>query len=145
MTSEARGKMSVLTVSMLIVVTTFGLANVIDNLVELGLPAIPSWIAVGVLYFLPMANHNTGSIVNSMASVQWASSIRDYLACETVWFKGDWMDDVIVHDQPLCQNGFVELTDKPGLGIELDPDVVKAHPIVAEIRSRIGGVRKLTL
>ena len=47
--------MSALTVSMLIVVTTFGLANVIDNLVELGLPAIPSWIAVGILYFLPMA------------------------------------------------------------------------------------------
>jgi len=48
-------KMSVVTVSMLIVVTTFGLANVIDNLVELGLSAIPSWIAVGFIYFLPMA------------------------------------------------------------------------------------------
>jgi amino acid transporter len=48
-------KLSVVTVSMLIVVTTFGLANVIDNLVELGLAAIPSWIAVGFVYFLPMA------------------------------------------------------------------------------------------
>jgi len=48
-------KLSVVTVSMLIVVTTFGLANVIDNLVELGLAAIPSWIAVGFIYFLPMA------------------------------------------------------------------------------------------
>jgi amino acid transporter len=40
---------------MIIVVTTFGLANVIDNLVELGLAAIPSWIVVGFLYFLPLA------------------------------------------------------------------------------------------
>jgi amino acid transporter len=48
-------KLSVVTVSMLIVVTTFGLANVIDNLVELGLSAIPSWIAVGFIYFLPLA------------------------------------------------------------------------------------------
>jgi amino acid transporter len=48
-------KLSVVTVSMLIVVTTFGLANVINNLVELGLAAIPSWIAVGFFYFLPMA------------------------------------------------------------------------------------------
>jgi amino acid transporter len=47
--------MSVLTVSMLIVVTTFGLANVVDNLVEIGLAAVPSWIAVGLLYFLPLA------------------------------------------------------------------------------------------
>lgn len=84
------------------------------------------------LYFLPMANHNTGSIVNSMASVHWASSIRDYLACETIWFQGGWMDEVIVHDGPLCKDGFVELTDKPGLGIELDPDVVKAHLVPGE-------------
>jgi len=69
---------------------------------------------------------------NGMASVQWASSIRDYLACETVWFQGDWMDDVIVHDAPLCQDGYVELSEKPGLGIELDPDVVKAHLVEGE-------------
>ena len=47
--------MSVTTVSMLIVTTTFGLANVTDNLVELKLAAIPSWVAVGFLYFLPLA------------------------------------------------------------------------------------------
>ena len=47
--------MSVTTVSMLIVATTFGFANVTDNLVELKLTAIPSWIAVGLLYFLPLA------------------------------------------------------------------------------------------
>lgn len=48
-------KMSVVTISMLIVVSTFGLTNVIDNLVEMGLAAIPSWIAVALLYFLPLA------------------------------------------------------------------------------------------
>jgi len=40
---------------MIIVVTTFGFGNVIDTLVELGLAAIPSWFAVGMLYFLPLA------------------------------------------------------------------------------------------
>ncbi len=79
------------------------------------------------LYFLPMANHNTGSIVNGMASTHWASTIRDYFACETVFFDGGWMDDVIVHDGPLAKGGFVEISDKSGLGIELNPDVVKAH------------------
>lgn len=47
--------MSVTTITMLIVTTTFGFANVPDNLVELKLTAIPSWIAVGFLYFLPLA------------------------------------------------------------------------------------------
>jgi L-alanine-DL-glutamate epimerase-like enolase superfamily enzyme len=79
------------------------------------------------LFFLPMANHNTGSIVNTMASIQWGAAIRDYIACETVLGRGDWMDDVILHDGPTIKNGFIELPNKPGLGIELNPDVVKAH------------------
>ena len=79
------------------------------------------------LYFIPVANHNTGSIVNGMATTHWASTIRDYFACETVFFRRDWMDDVIVHEKPLCVDGFVTVPDKPGLGTELDPDVVKAH------------------
>lgn len=84
------------------------------------------------LYSLPMANHNTGSIVNGMATIHWASTIRDYLACETVFFNGGWMDDVIVHDKPLCRDGFVEVPNKPGLGIELNPDVVRAHLVPGE-------------
>jgi L-alanine-DL-glutamate epimerase-like enolase superfamily enzyme len=34
---------------------------------------------------------------------------------------------VLVFDGPYIKNGFVQVTDKPGLGIELNPDVVKAH------------------
>jgi L-alanine-DL-glutamate epimerase-like enolase superfamily enzyme len=79
------------------------------------------------LYGLPMANHNTGCVVNTMASIHWASSIRDYIHCETVVGRGDWMDDVILHDGPIVQGGFIQVPDKPGLGIELNPDVVKAH------------------
>ena len=83
-------------------------------------------------FYLPMANHNTGSVVNTMATVQWASSIRDYVACETVVGRRDWMDDVIVHDGLVVKNGFIEAPTKPGLGIELNPDVVKAHLVPGE-------------
>ena len=46
-----------------------------------------------------------------------------------VWrfFDGGWMDDVIVHNKPLCRDGFVEVPNEAGLGIELNHDVVKAH------------------
>ena len=47
--------MSVGTVTMIILVATFGLSNVVDNLVAMGLSAIPSWFVVGMLYFLPLA------------------------------------------------------------------------------------------
>jgi L-alanine-DL-glutamate epimerase-like enolase superfamily enzyme len=76
---------------------------------------------------IPMATHNTGSLINTIATVEWASSIRDYLACETVTGKGDWMDKVILSDKPPIQGGYITLSDKPGIGIELNPDVVRAH------------------
>jgi L-alanine-DL-glutamate epimerase-like enolase superfamily enzyme len=76
---------------------------------------------------MPMATHNTGSQLNTWATCQWAGSIRDFIACETVTGKGDWMDDVLVHDGPYIEDGCIKITDKPGLGVDLNPDVVQAH------------------
>jgi L-alanine-DL-glutamate epimerase-like enolase superfamily enzyme len=84
------------------------------------------------LFALPMANHNTGSLINTVATIQWAAAIRDYIACETVLGKGDWMDDVILHDGPVIKGGFITLPNKPGLGMDLNPDVVKAHLVPGE-------------
>ena len=55
------------------------------------------------------------------------ASIRDYMTCETVTGQGGWMDQLLVLDGPYIQDGFVQVTDKPGLGVDLNPDVVKAH------------------
>ncbi len=80
------------------------------------------------VFSLPMANHNSGALVCTLATIQWAASIRDYLAAEAWWIgRRDWMDDICVRDGPLVKNGYIELPNKPGLGIELNPDVVKAH------------------
>ncbi len=47
--------LSVATVALMLVVVVVGLTNVTDNLAALGLAAIPSWIAVGFLYFVPLS------------------------------------------------------------------------------------------
>ena len=79
------------------------------------------------LYLLPMCSHNSASIVCNFAAVQWAASVRDFLAAETMIGNGTWMDDVILHDGPIVKNSHITLPDKPGIGVELNPDVVKAH------------------
>jgi L-alanine-DL-glutamate epimerase-like enolase superfamily enzyme len=84
------------------------------------------------IYGIPMATHNTGSQVNTYATCQWAASIRDYMSCETVTGEGGWMDQVLVLDGPYIKEGFVQVTEKPGLGITLNPDVVKAHLVAGE-------------
>lgn len=83
---------------------------------------------LGGLFGMPMCTHNTGSQVNTWATVQWAGSIRDFISCETVTGQGTWMDQVLLLDGPYIQDGFCRVNDtKPGLGMDLNPDVVKAH------------------
>jgi L-alanine-DL-glutamate epimerase-like enolase superfamily enzyme len=84
------------------------------------------------IYGIPMATHNTGSQVNTYATCQWAASIRDYMSCETVTGEGGWMDQVLVLDGPYIKDGFIHVSNKPGLGITLNPDVVKAHLAAGE-------------
>jgi L-alanine-DL-glutamate epimerase-like enolase superfamily enzyme len=79
------------------------------------------------IFGLPIANHNTGSQLNTWATCQWASSIRDYLVCETVTGEGGWMDQLLLLDGPYIQDGHLRVTDKPGLGVDINPDVAKAH------------------
>ena len=79
------------------------------------------------VFGMPMANHNTGSQVNTYASAQFAASIHDYIALETITGQGDWMDKVLLLDGPYIKDGSIQVTEKPGLGIELNPDIVKAH------------------
>ena len=79
------------------------------------------------IFGVPMANHNTGSLICTMATIQCAAAIRDYTACETVLGRGGWMDEVLVLPTRPIRDGFIELPNKPGLGLELNSDVVKAH------------------
>jgi len=76
---------------------------------------------------LPMCNHNTGSQLHTWATCQWAGAIRDYMTCETITGEGGWMDQLLALEGPYIEDGFVRVNQKPGLGIDLNPDIVKAH------------------
>jgi len=84
------------------------------------------------IFGMPMATHNTGSLVCTMATVQGMASVRDFLACETVIGRGGWMDEVVVHEGLVIQDGFMALPNKPGLGMELNREVVAAHLMPGE-------------
>jgi L-alanine-DL-glutamate epimerase-like enolase superfamily enzyme len=88
---------------------------------------------MAAVFGLPLATHNTGSQVYTWTAIQWAASVRDYVACETITGMGDWMDQVLALDQPYIQDGFIRVPDKPGLAIELNPDTVKAHLAPGEV------------
>jgi L-alanine-DL-glutamate epimerase-like enolase superfamily enzyme len=79
------------------------------------------------IYGLPMSTYNTGSQLHTWANCQWAASIRDFLAVETITGQGGWMDQLLVIDGPYIKDGYVNVTDRPGLGVEINEDVARAH------------------
>ena len=87
------------------------------------------------IYGLPIACHNTGSHVHTYATCQWAASIRDFMSCETSTGDEGAMEalgNVLLLDGPYIKDGFVEVSSKPGLGITLNPDMVKKHLVPGE-------------
>jgi L-alanine-DL-glutamate epimerase-like enolase superfamily enzyme len=88
---------------------------------------------MAAVYGLPMSTHNTGSQLHTWATCQWASSIRDFLAVETITGQGGWMDQLLVMEGPYIREGYVTVTEKPGLGVEVNEDVARGHLAAGEM------------
>jgi L-alanine-DL-glutamate epimerase-like enolase superfamily enzyme len=84
------------------------------------------------VFGIPMTVHNTGSQLYTYQACQWAASIRDFMACETITGEGGWMDQVLKLDGPYMEKGYVKVSDRPGTGAELNREVVSAHLIPGE-------------
>ncbi|HEY4051315.1 MAG TPA: mandelate racemase/muconate lactonizing enzyme family protein [Acidobacteriaceae bacterium] len=83
------------------------------------------------LYYIWTAAHNPASPVGTIASAHAAASMRDFRIHELAnWI--DWWPDLVVHEGPIWENGYFTVQDKPGLGIEINPDVAKAHLMPGE-------------
>jgi L-alanine-DL-glutamate epimerase-like enolase superfamily enzyme len=77
-------------------------------------------------YFISTSAHNPASPVGTIASAHAAASMRDFRVHELARYIG-WWQDLVVHDGPIFENGYFRIREKPGLGIELNEDVARAH------------------
>lgn len=77
-------------------------------------------------YYIGTAAHNPASPVGSIASCHAAASMRDFRIHELAKYI-DWWQDLVIQDGPMFEKGYYVIRDKPGYGIELNPDVAKAH------------------
>ena len=78
------------------------------------------------LYYIWTAAHNPASPVGTIASAHAAASIRDFRIHELAKWV-DWWPELVIHEGPVWKDGYYTIQDKPGLGVELNPDVAKAH------------------
>jgi L-alanine-DL-glutamate epimerase-like enolase superfamily enzyme len=79
-------------------------------------------------YAISMALHMAGTPVSTMASVHCAAATQNFIALEHHFNDIPfWSDFIAGGPKPLIQNGFIPVPEAPGLGFELNLDVVREH------------------
>lgn len=74
-----------------------------------------------------MPLHYAGSPVGAMASAHIAAATESFVALEYHATDVSFWNDLVKQDQPLMDKGWYHLTDKPGLGIEMDEKEMEKH------------------
>lgn len=76
---------------------------------------------------IAMAMHFAGSPISMMANVHCAAATQNFVALEHHNVDTPWWEDLVTGDKPILDNGFVKVPEKPGLGIDLNEEVIKEH------------------
>jgi L-alanine-DL-glutamate epimerase-like enolase superfamily enzyme len=78
---------------------------------------------------IAMAMHQAGTPVSFMANVHCAAATQNFLALEHHSVDLPWWEDLVkmTDGKPIIVKGFAPVPESPGLGIELNEDVVKEH------------------
>jgi len=80
-------------------------------------------------YGVPMAMHFAGTPVSCMANVHCAAATLNFLALENHSLDVPWWSSLVTEgvNTPLVNRGFIDVPDRPGLGVTLNEDVVRQH------------------
>ena len=73
-----------------------------------------------------VAPHNPSGPVSTAASIAVSAAIGNFKLLEVQWGEVDWRPDTLV-PRELFVNGSIGVPNTPGLGIELNEEIVAAH------------------
>jgi L-alanine-DL-glutamate epimerase-like enolase superfamily enzyme len=78
---------------------------------------------------VPMAMHFAGTPVGCMANVHCAAATQNFLALENHSLDVPWWSSLVQEGAktPIVNHGFIDVPDRPGLGVTLNEDVVRQH------------------
>ena len=80
-------------------------------------------------YGVPMAMHFAGTPVCCMANVHCAAATQNFLALENHSLDIPWWSSLVQEGAkaPIVNHGWIDVPDRPGLGVTLNEDVVRQH------------------
>jgi galactonate dehydratase len=77
-------------------------------------------------HYIPIAPHNVSSPLGMMAACHVLASVPNFLLLEFHARDIPWWNDMCEGDRPFVENGFMTVSDRPGIGVELCDDVAKS-------------------
>jgi len=111
------------------IIAQHALSVVTPDLQKVGGLAVGQSIAqFADVHTMPIAPHNISSPVGTLASAHLCASIPNFLVLEyhasQVPFWNDLIEGV---SKPLIHNGYITITEKPGLGVTLNEEVARRY------------------
>jgi galactonate dehydratase len=79
------------------------------------------------IYYMPFAPHNVSSPIGTMASAHVCASVPNFLVLEFHWLHRDYWSTIIAEKEDIIKDGYITLSDRPGIGLELDEQVARQH------------------
>ena len=81
------------------------------------------------LYYVPFAPHMVASYLGAMASCHVCASVPNFLILEwQIYFHTDPMfKEIVSFDGPMVENGFIKLSEKPGIGVEINEEGMRKY------------------
>ena len=87
--------------------------------------------AYGVL----LAPHNPNGPLSTLASAHVCASVPNFFRCEFMVNDVAWRDACLSH--PLdVRDGYLYLSDRPGLGVDLNVEELEKHPGIRGLKEK---------
>ena len=81
------------------------------------------------LYYVPFAPHMVATFLGAMATAHVCASVPNFMIMEwQIYFHTDPMfKEITIHEGEQVTNSFVKVSDKPGIGVDLNEEAVKKY------------------
>jgi galactonate dehydratase len=83
------------------------------------------------LYYVPFSPHMVASFLGAMASCHVCASVPNFQILEWQIYmdKDDLWKDIVTYDGPKTENSFITLSEKPGIGVEINEEGMKKYAV----------------
>ncbi|SFU18041.1 galactonate dehydratase [Algoriphagus locisalis] len=83
------------------------------------------------LYYVPFSPHMVASFLGAMASCHVCASVPNFQIMEWQIYMDtdDLWKDIVTYDGPRTENSFITVSEKPGIGVEINEEGMKKHAV----------------